>query len=89
MPRTRAVLPDPDRSLVQNTLMDQQAYHERRAADLAKRYSREIREHLEQALAARRAQERVTAATFSAERDTWDGSCRRHAPRRSADSAAA
>lgn len=88
MPRTRAVLPDPDRSLVQNTLMDQQAYHERRAARLA----REIREHLEQAMAARRAQERLTAATVvesRAERAEWDGSCRRQAPRRSADSAAA
>jgi hypothetical protein len=85
MPRTRAVLNDLDRALLSATLMEAQALHEATAKILA----REVRKHVEQAVAARRAQERLTAAETRAERLAWDGECRRQAERRSRDFAAA
>lgn len=83
MPRTRAVLSDPDRSLLQDTLMDDQAFHERQAAHLA----RQVREHIQQAKAAQKAQQRITAAAARQERLEWDGeNCRRRqSDRRSHD----
>jgi hypothetical protein len=79
VPRTRALLSDPARSEISATLMDTQVANEEAARLLLGQAKR----LLHQSRAARRAQERLTAAELRAEREAWDGDNRRQFDRRS------
>lgn len=80
MPRTRAILADPDRRTISEAIMDSQVLQQETA--------RVLRQHAEradrQAQRLRHAQQRLTAAERSAEREEWDGANRRRAERRAA-----